>query len=149
MKKIIITSIFITTLNAEPIITEDMIFESIENAIVNGYKGLKKLGNYEYKTHVQGEKNYYWYFNKNQKMQRELKKKNIDYWTILKQKMYPVKVYDNSKEAERKKYIILSELSKQNNIKITKKENININQEEKEKEKRKNAKEELKKQMNF
>ena len=124
-----------------------MIFDSVENAIVNGFKGIGRLGDYAYKKHVRGEKSYYWYFNKNQHMQRELKKKHIDYWTILKQKMYPLKVYDNSRKAEIKKYIILSTLAKQNNISIKSKDEKNITLKTKEDNEREKAKAELKKQM--
>jgi hypothetical protein len=132
MKKIfiIITSAILLT-NAEVLVTEDMIYGSVIDAIKRIPSSISNLGNHIYKEEIKKERNMWWYFKKNNKIKIKLKEKNIDYYTILKQGMYPRKVYDNSRRAEMKKYAILTALAKQNNIKIE--ETINIVKEERKK----------------
>jgi len=137
-------------LYAELVIQEGIIYDGVINIIKKIPESIGNLGEQIYKTQIKGEKGFYWYFNTNQKIKIELNKRKINYSTILKEKMYPVKIYDNSIETEKKKYYILSELAKKNNIKIN---NIEINEKENKEKKQKseieraNAKEELKKQM--
>jgi len=116
MKKAILAILLCTTLNAQVIVTEDMIYDSIENAIKNGIKGIGELGDYFVKKHMNDEKGFNWYYHENLKMIKILKKRKIDYWTILKQHMYPIKASSYTKEAEIKKYAILKTLCIQNNI---------------------------------
>jgi len=94
-----------------------MIYGGVAEAIKGIPKSISNLGNYIYRTELKKEKNYWWYFKKNQKLKIELKKRMIDYYTILKQGMYPVKVYDNSIKSEIKKYAILTALAQRNGIK--------------------------------
>jgi len=99
------------------IVTQDMIYGGVAEVIRGIPESISNLGNYIYKTEIKKEKNYWWYFKKNQKLKIELKKRRIDYYTLLKQGMYPVKVYDNSLKSEIKKYAILTALAQENGIK--------------------------------
>ena len=120
MKKTSIILLGISLSYAQPAITSDMMFDGILDGIIDTIKGIPQsishLGNSIYNREVKKEKSYWWYFNRNSKLKVALKKRKIDYYTILKQGMYPLKVYDNSRKAEMKKYAILLALAKENEI---------------------------------
>jgi len=116
MKKFIYSSILISSIiQAEPIVTNDIIYGSVINSVKSIPKATKNLILY---TTNDKEKNSWWYFYKNQKLKAILKKHNIKYYPILKMRMYPLKTYNNSREAEKKKYEILMDLIQRNDIKI-------------------------------
>ncbi len=118
MNKVLLVIFVISTfVKSEVLVTQDMIYGGISEVIKGIPENISNLGNYIYKTEIKKEKNYWWYFKKNQKLKTELKKRMIDYHTLLKQGMYPVKVYDNSKKSEIKKYAILTALAQKNGIK--------------------------------
>ena len=121
MKKIITLTLFlISIIRPEPIIVnENMIYGSMIDTIKRIPDSIANIGNYTYKTEIKKEKNFWWYWHRNQAIKKRLKERKIDYYTILKQGMYPRKVYDNSREAEIKKYAILVSLAKTNDIDIS------------------------------
>jgi len=137
MKKIIIGITAINILNAQPMVTQEMIYNSVINAIKTIPDATKGITKEIYETQIEHKKGYYEIFNENQKMKTILKNRNIDYYTVLKQKMYPLKTSDNSREAKIKENRILKKLINKN-IKTK-----NINQTEKHAK----AKADLKKQM--
>ena len=101
---------------AQTYVTEDMIYGSVINAIKGIPKSTGNLSNYIYNTEIKKEKDFWWYWKKNNILQQKLKRKNIDYHTILKQGIYPKSVNDNTRETQMKKYAILTALAKMNNI---------------------------------
>jgi hypothetical protein len=119
INKILICGMIIASMsNGQTLVTEEMVYGGVIDAIKRIPESMANLGNYIYKTEMKKEKSFWWYFKKNTKLKKELEKRNIDYYTILKQGMYPKKVYDNSREAEIKKYAILTALAKTNGIPI-------------------------------
>ena len=120
MKKILTTITLILNLtHSEPMVTEDMIYQSVANAIKGIPKSISKISNHIYRTEIKKEKTFWWYFNKNQPIKTRLKKRKIDYYTLIKQGLYPEKPYDQSRENEMKKYAILVALAKENEIDIS------------------------------
>ncbi len=116
IKKIIIAGIITTITYGQVYVTEDMIFDSVYEAAKRGIKEVPNLINFVYKKEIKNEKGYYWYFHQNQKMRKILDEHHIDYWTILKEKMYPQKASDYSLESEKKKFAILSTLLYTNDL---------------------------------
>ncbi len=116
IKKILTAGIITTITYGQVYVTEDMIYDSVYQAAKRGITEVPNLINFIYNKEANNKKGYYWYFRQNQKMKKILKKHHIDFWTILKQKLYPKKVSDNSLESEQKKFAVLSALMYDNNL---------------------------------
>ena len=116
IKKILIAGIIGVSTYGQTYVTEDMIYDSVYQAAKKGITEVPSLIKYIYDKEVNNKKGYYWYFNQNQKMMTILKKHHIDFWTILKQKLYPKKLYDNTLESEQKKFAVLTTLMYKNNL---------------------------------
>jgi len=121
LKKLLIAGIISTISYSEVYVTNEMIYESVYEAIKNGTKEVPNLIKFVYNKETSTKKNFWWYFKRNQKMKTILNKNHIDYYTLIKQALYPQKPYESSLENERKKFAVLTTLMYKNNL-IPKKE---------------------------
>ena len=65
MKKIlIIITLTILSINAEVLVTEDMIYGSVIDAIKRIPSSIGNLGNHIYKSEIKKERDMWWYFKK-------------------------------------------------------------------------------------
>jgi len=116
IKKLLIAGIISTISYSQVYVTSDMIYDGIYEAAKRGITEVPNLIQFIYDKETKNTKGYYWYFHRNQKMKKILKKHHIDYFTILKQKLYPKKVYDNSLESEKKKFAVFTALMYDNDL---------------------------------
>ena len=65
MNKILLVIFVISTfVKSEVLVTQDMIYGGVAEAIKGISKSISNLGNYIYRTELKKEKNYWWYFKK-------------------------------------------------------------------------------------
>ncbi|RUM74535.1 MAG: hypothetical protein DSZ10_01390, partial [Sulfurovum sp.] len=69
MKKLIIL-VVITALNSQEYVTQDMIYDGVIDTVKKIPENVGNLGKRIYAREVEGKKGFFWYFHKNQKMQR-------------------------------------------------------------------------------
>ena len=116
LKKLILLGVISTAGFGQIYVTEEMIYESVYQAAKNGITEVPNLIKFIYDREANNKKGFYWYFNRNQRMRTILNKHHIDYYTLIKQALYPKKPSDNSLESEKKKFAVLSTLMYKNDL---------------------------------